>query len=101
MGKRRGCKDLVVAATSMAEERRGVNVRDVAAADFVIARKHRGTIKEKFCKGSGSIARHILKQLESLKIVEKVPSSKGRRITPQGQRDLDSIAGQLELKKSD
>merc|ERR1712083_322181 len=119
MGKRRGCKDLVVAATSMAEERRGVNVKDVAASDFVIAyaahlkrigkievpkwadlvktasfkelapydadwyyiraaaiarrvylrqglgvgafkkifggRMHRGTIKEKFCKGSGSI----------------------------------------------
>ena len=34
-------------------------------------------------------------QLETLKIVEKVPNSKGRRITPQGQRDLDSIAGQI------
>lgn len=34
-------------------------------------------------------------QLETLKIVEKVPNAKGRRITPQGQRDLDSIAGQI------
>ena len=34
-------------------------------------------------------------KLEKLKIVEKVPNSKGRRITPQGQRDLDSIAGQI------
>merc|ERR1712228_7693 len=161
----RDCHSTSYSLSTMAEERRGVNVRDVAAADFVIAyaahlkrigkievpkwadlvktasfkelapydpdwyyiraaavarrvylragtgvgglkkafggRKHRGTIKEKFCKGSGSIARHILKQLENLKIIEKVPSSKGRRITPQGQRDLDSIAGQLELKKSD
>ena len=55
----------------------------------------RGTIREKFSTGSGSIARHILKQLEALKIVEKVPNGKGRRITPQGQRDLDSIAGQV------
>ena len=40
-------------------------------------RKSRGTIKEKFSTGSGSIARHILKQLEALKIVEKVPGGKG------------------------
>ena len=58
-------------------------------------RQMRGTIREKFSTGSGSIARHILKQLEALKIVEKVPNGKGRRITPQGQRDLDSIAGQV------
>merc|ERR1712146_831841 len=31
-------------------------------------RQHRGTIREKFCKGSGAIARHILIQLETLKI---------------------------------
>merc|ERR1719194_324444 len=35
-------------------------------------RAHRGTRPEKFGTGSGSIARHILKQLEALKIVEKV-----------------------------
>ena len=59
-------------------------------------RKMRGTRPEKFMTGSGSICRHILKELESLKIIEKVPNSKGRRITPQGQRDLDSIAGQIQ-----
>ena len=62
-------------------------------------RQMRGTIREKFSTGSGSIARHILKQLEALKIVEKVPNGKGRRITPQGQRDLDSIAGQIVGEK--
>ena len=61
-------------------------------------RKMRGTRPEHFMTGSGSIARHILKELESLKIVEKVPNSKGRRITAQGQRDLDSIAGQIGQK---
>lgn len=40
-------------------------------------RKSRGTIHEKFAKGSGSIARHALKQLEALKIIEKVPEGKG------------------------
>ena len=62
-------------------------------------RKMRGTAPEHFGTGSGSIARHILKELESLKIVEKIPNGKGRRITPQGQRDLDSIAGQISVPK--
>lgn len=62
-------------------------------------RVHRGTRPEHFGKASGSIARHILKELETLKIVEKVPGGgKGRRVTPQGQRDLDSIAGQIGEK---
>ena len=61
-------------------------------------RVHRGTRPEHFGKASGSIARHILKELESLKIVEKVPGGRGRRVTPQGQRDLDSIAGQIGEK---
>ena len=62
-------------------------------------RMHRGTRPEKFMTGSGSVCRHILKELESLKIVEKIPNGKGRRITPQGQRDLDSIAGQISVPK--
>ena len=57
-----------------------------------------GTRPETWKAGSGSICRHILKELESLKIIEKVPNAKGRRITPQGQRDLDSIAGQIGSK---
>merc|ERR1712226_1749504 len=61
-------------------------------------RVHRGTRPEKFSKGSGSIARHCLKQLEVLKILEKVEGGKGRQITAQGQRDLDSIAGQIATK---
>merc|ERR1711988_1174022 len=61
-------------------------------------RKHRGTRPETFMTGSGSVCRHILKELESLKIIEKVPDGKGRRISPQGQRDLDSIAGQIGQK---
>lgn len=40
-------------------------------------RKSRGTRPELSAKGSGSIARHILKQLEVLKILEKVPEGKG------------------------
>jgi len=60
-------------------------------------RAHRGTRPEKFGSASGSIVRHCLKQLEVLKIIEK-KGTKGRQITAQGQRDLDSIAGQIGSK---
>ena len=46
-------------------------------------RAHRGTRPEKFATGSGSIARHILKQLEALKIVDKVDGGKGCAARPQ------------------
>ena len=39
-------------------------------------RAHRGTRPEKFATGSGAIARHILRQLEALKIVEHIPEGK-------------------------
>eukprot|EP00898_Chlorokybus_atmophyticus_P002939 jgi/Chlat1/3646/Chrsp238S03631 len=57
-------------------------------------RKNNGVMPHHFAKSSGSIARHILKQLETLKIVEKEPKG-GRRITADGQRDLDRIAGRV------
>ena len=36
----------------------------------------------------------MLKQLEAIGVVEK-DANGGRRITPQGQRDLDRIAGRV------
>mmetsp|Transcript_13624 Transcript_13624/g.46139 ORF Transcript_13624/g.46139 Transcript_13624/m.46139 type:complete len:159 (+) Transcript_13624:28-504(+) len=60
-------------------------------------RQRRGTIKEKFALSGGSIPRHIFGQLEAMKILEKSGDGKGgRRITETGQRDLDSIAGQIK-----
>jgi len=47
-----------------------------------------------FCKSSGSIARHILQQLEKMSIIEMDPNG-GRRITSSGQRDLDQVAGRV------
>jgi hypothetical protein len=48
-------------------------------------------------RAGGSIPRHILIELEKMKIVEKSPEGGrgGRRVTETGQRDLDSIAGQI------
>eukprot|EP00244_Chara_vulgaris_P009972 TRINITY_DN43_c0_g1_i1.p1 TRINITY_DN43_c0_g1~~TRINITY_DN43_c0_g1_i1.p1 ORF type:complete len:160 (-),score=28.92 TRINITY_DN43_c0_g1_i1:660-1139(-) len=59
-------------------------------------RKSNGVRPHHFATASGSIARHILKQLEILKIVEKDPKG-GRRITSNGQRDLDRIAGRIAV----
>jgi small subunit ribosomal protein S19e len=59
--------------------------------------ERRGTVPEHFARASGGVIRHILHQLEAIGIVEKAPGVKGgRRITAQGQRDLDLIAGRCE-----
>jgi len=63
--------------------------------------QRRGTIKEKFSMSGGSIPRHIFAQLETMKIIEKSDGPKGgRRITETGQRDLDSIAGQIKAAQA-
>mgnify|MGYP002071359615 CR=1 FL=1 len=45
-------------------------------------------------RGSKSVARRVLQALEGLKMVEKDQDG-GHKLTPQGQRDLDRIAGQV------
>ncbi|PIA25286.1 hypothetical protein AQUCO_12000024v1 [Aquilegia coerulea] len=57
-------------------------------------RKRNGSRPPHFCKSSGGIARHILQQLENMKIVEMDPKG-GRRITSIGRRDLDQVAGRI------
>ena len=47
-----------------------------------------------FSRGSKSVACRVLQALEGLKMVEKDQDG-GRKLTPQGQRDLDRIAGQV------
>jgi|GEM_PF-830372 len=56
--------------------------------------KRAGTLTEHFHKANGGLLRHILLQLESIKVLEK--DGKGRVITQIGQQDLDRIAGQLK-----
>jgi small subunit ribosomal protein S19e len=58
--------------------------------------KRRGVKPERFSKSSGGLIRHILKQLEEIGLVEKSTDAKGgRRISPNGQRDMDLIAGRV------
>ncbi|KAJ8553709.1 hypothetical protein K7X08_024387 [Anisodus acutangulus] len=55
-----------------------------------------GSRPRHFCKSSGSVARHILQQLQTMNIVDFDPKG-GRRITSNGQRDLDQVAGRITV----
>ncbi|NXG93597.1 RS19 protein, partial [Stercorarius parasiticus] len=57
-------------------------------------RQRRGVRPSHFSRGSGSVARRVLQALEGLKMVEK---DQDGQLTPQGQRDLDRIAGQVRF----
>ena len=54
-------------------------------------RKNRGVRPSHFRKGSGSIIREILQQLEKAGLLKKIPG-KGRILTPAGYSLLDHIA---------
>ncbi|MBI4017534.1 MAG: 30S ribosomal protein S19e [Candidatus Aenigmarchaeota archaeon] len=58
-------------------------------------RKNRGARPERFYKGSGSSVRKILQQLENAGFIKK-EGNKGRVITPQGQKFLNSIAKRVK-----
>ncbi|XP_032764572.1 40S ribosomal protein S19-like [Rattus rattus] len=55
-------------------------------------RQRHGVRPSHFSRGSKSVARGVL--LEGLKMVEKDQDG-GRKLTPQAQRDLDGMAGQV------
>jgi small subunit ribosomal protein S19e len=57
-------------------------------------RKRRGVEPPKFRKGSGSIIRKALQQLEKAGFVKQ--SSEGRLVTPQGRSFLDKTAAELK-----
>ena len=57
------------------------------------------TCTEHHTKAAGGVIRHALHTLEELGIVEKIPGGKGRRITPEGQRQMDLVAARVEVKK--
>ncbi|MBW2965302.1 40S ribosomal protein S19, partial [Candidatus Woesearchaeota archaeon] len=63
--------------------------------------KNRGHKPEKFCKGSGSILRKVLQQLEAAGLLknEKEGVRKGRVITPKGISLMDKAAVRLYKTK--
>ncbi|KAF7124365.1 hypothetical protein RHSIM_Rhsim12G0151900 [Rhododendron simsii] len=56
--------------------------------------KRNGSRPPHFCKSSGSVARHILQQLQNMNIID-FDAKGGRKITSSGQRDLDQVAGRI------
>ncbi|KAK4124042.1 ribosomal protein S19e [Parathielavia appendiculata] len=54
--------------------------------------KNRGTRPSKHVDASGSVDRKIMQSLEKIQVLEQDEEKGGRRITQQGQRDLDRIA---------
>jgi len=57
-------------------------------------RVNRGTRPSHHAISSGSVERKVLQALEKINVLEK-DSDGGRKITSDGQRDLDRIAGQV------
>ncbi len=55
-------------------------------------RKRRKTKPARARKGSGSVIRKLLQQLESAGFVKGNKKYKGRKITPKGQKFLDNLA---------
>ena len=56
---------------------------------------NKGVMPAHFAKASRGCIRHILKQLQDNNLVAKAADKKGRFITKDGQRELDTIAGQI------
>jgi small subunit ribosomal protein S19e len=55
---------------------------------------------EHFAKAAGGIVRNVLQQLEALGLVEKSAGAKGgRRITPEGQRQMDLVAARVQVQR--
>lgn len=59
-------------------------------------RQRRGARKPHFAEASTGLLRKILQQLEEIGLVAK--ADKGRKITAAGQRELDTVAGQIEVR---
>ena len=56
--------------------------------------KRRGTLTNVYTTGSGKIIRYLIMQLEELGLLEQDDKG-GRKITKEGQRELDTVAVQV------
>jgi small subunit ribosomal protein S19e len=60
------------------------------------ANKRNGGKPSHFCRADGAISRRAVQALENIKLIEKHAEG-GRKLSAQGQRDLDRIASQIVL----
>jgi small subunit ribosomal protein S19e len=73
--------------------RRGVGVG--ALQKKFGGKQRRGNRPNHHCEGSSSVARKAMQSLEAIKVIEKDENG-GRKISQDGQRDLDRIAAQIK-----
>ena len=59
------------------------------------SQKRRGTLTNKSMLSGGKIIRYCMQQLEEMGIVEVDEDKGGRRLTPEGQREMDTVAVQV------
>lgn len=57
-------------------------------------RQRNGVCPSHYCRADGAVARRALQALEAINLIEKHAEG-GRKLTSQGQRDLDRIASQI------
>merc|ERR1711862_388581 len=62
--------------------------------------QRRGTCTNKSSTGSGKVCRYILQQLEEMGLVE-TDEEGGRKITKEGQRELDTVAVQAATEENE
>jgi small subunit ribosomal protein S19e len=60
-------------------------------------RKRRGSRPNKHADASEGVIRRVLQQLDAAGITAKDESG-GRRITKEGQKELDTVAGKIEIR---
>eukprot|EP00892_Ulva_mutabilis_P004202 jgi/Ulvmu1/2153/UM129_0013.1 len=78
-------------------ERQGLGVGCLRKL-FGKSNRSRGARPEHHCKAAGGVIRHILIQLESCGLVEKMDEELGgRKISSAGQRDMDLIACSVQF----
>lgn len=65
------------------------------------SQKRRGVNTKHFGKASGKIIRYCMQQLEEMGIVEIDESNGGRRLTPEGQREMDTVAVQIKEEEDE
>merc|ERR1719188_2377681 len=53
--------------------------------------QRRGTCTNHFRKASGKIVRYCMQQLEEMGIIEIDEKTGGRKVTPEGQREMDTV----------
>jgi len=58
-----------------------------------------GSAPAHHAKAARGLHRHILQQLQNISLVNKKKEKKGRYITKEGQRELDTIAAQIVAKR--